>query len=81
MRSGLDVARMMLAGASAVEIASAVQLRGYSVLSEAVAELTRYVKEKGVGATELVGLAADARKTFADMPPKPDNWRNYIPKP
>jgi dihydroorotate dehydrogenase len=78
-QSGLDVARMMLAGASAVEIASAVQLRGYSVLSDAVAEFTRYLTEKNVSATDLIGRAADARKTFAAMPPKPDNWRRYVP--
>ena len=42
-QSGLDVARMMLAGASAVEIASAVMLRGYGVLSDALAEFERYL--------------------------------------
>src|SRR5215212_4153009 len=42
-QNGLDVARMMLAGASAVEVASAVQLRGYSVLSDAVAEFGGYL--------------------------------------
>jgi dihydroorotate dehydrogenase (NAD+) catalytic subunit len=78
-QSGLDVARMMLAGASAVEIASAVQLRGYSVLSDALAEFERYLADKSVSAMDLVGRAADARKTFADMPPKPDNWRRYVP--
>ena len=70
---------MMLAGASAVQIASAVQLRGYSVLSDAVAEFTRYLADKNVNAMDLIGRAADARKTFADMPPKPDNWRRYVP--
>jgi dihydroorotate dehydrogenase len=78
-QSGLDVARMMLAGASAVEIASAVQLRGYSVLSDALAEFGGYLTEKKISARDLVGRAADARKTFAAMPPRPDNWRNYIP--
>jgi dihydroorotate dehydrogenase (NAD+) catalytic subunit len=78
-QSGLDVARMMLAGASAVEIASAVQLRGYAVLSDALAEFERYLADKNVSAMDLVGRAADARKTFADMPPKPDNWRRYVP--
>jgi dihydroorotate dehydrogenase (NAD+) catalytic subunit len=78
-QSGLDVARMMLAGASAVEIASAVQLRGYAVLSDALAEFERYLADKNVSAMDLVGRAADVRKTFADMPPKPDNWRRYIP--
>src|SRR5689334_21279389 len=59
-QSGLDVARMMLAGASAVQIASAVQMRGYEVLSNAVAEFERYVVEKNVGAEDLIGRAADA---------------------
>ena len=78
-QNGLDVARMMLAGASAVEIASAVQLRGYDVLSNALIEFERYVAEKNVSAIDLVGRAADARKSFADMPPRPGNWRKYIP--
>ena len=79
-QSGLDVARMMLAGASAVQIASAVQLRGYEVLSNAVAEFENYLGRKNVSAMELIGRAADARKSFADMPPKPGNWRNYLPR-
>ena len=78
-QSGLDVARMMLAGASAVQIASAVQLRGYGVLSDAVADFSRYLSEKNISAMELIGRAADARKSFAEMPPRPDNWRNYLP--
>jgi dihydroorotate dehydrogenase (NAD+) catalytic subunit len=78
-QNGLDVARMMLAGASAVEIASAVPLRGYDVLSGAVAEFARYLAEKNVSAMELIGRAADARKSFAEMPSKPDNWRKYLP--
>ena len=79
-QTGLDVARMMLAGASAVQIASAVQLRGYDVLSNAVAEFENYLARKNVSAMELIGRAADARKSFADMPPKPRNWRNYLPR-
>jgi dihydroorotate dehydrogenase (NAD+) catalytic subunit len=78
-QSGLDVARMMLAGASAVEIASAVQLRGYSVLSTALDQFKRYLNDKGVTASELIGRAADNRKSFADMPPRPENWKNYVP--
>jgi dihydroorotate dehydrogenase (NAD+) catalytic subunit len=78
-QDGLDVARMMLAGASAVEMASAVQLRGYDVLSGALAEFAHYLSEKNVSAMELIGRAADTRKSFAEMPPKPDNWRKYIP--
>ncbi len=78
-QGGLDVARMMLAGASAVEIASAVQLRGYDVLSDALVEFDRYLDRKSIDATALIGRAADARKSFAEMPRKQDNWKNYIP--
>lgn len=78
-QTGLDIARMMLAGASAVQMASAVMLRGYGVLSDALAEFERYLGEKNIAAADLIGRAADSRKTFADMPPRPDNWRNYIP--
>jgi dihydroorotate dehydrogenase (NAD+) catalytic subunit len=77
--SGHDVARMMLAGASAVELSSQVMLRGFGVLSEAITELDAYLTRKGLTAADLIGRAADSRKRFADMPPRPDNWRNYIP--
>ena len=77
-RNGLDVVRMMLAGAGAVEMASAVMLRGTPVLTSALAEFDAYLQRKGMAAAALVGLAADRRKTFADMPLRPNNWKNYI---
>jgi dihydroorotate dehydrogenase (NAD+) catalytic subunit len=77
-RSGLDVARMMLAGARAVEMASAVMLRGAPVLSSALEELHTYLQRKGITATELVGVAADRRKTFADMPLRTNNWKKFV---
>lgn len=80
-RSGLDVARMMLAGAHAVEIASAVMLRGFGVLREALAEFEGYLKRKGMDARDLIGRAADARKSFASLPPLHDNWKRYVPTP
>jgi dihydroorotate dehydrogenase (NAD+) catalytic subunit len=78
-RSGLDIVRMMLAGASAVAIASPVMLRGFDILADALAELEGFLARKQVKAPELVGRAADRRKTFAQMPLRQDNWRNYIP--
>jgi dihydroorotate dehydrogenase (NAD+) catalytic subunit len=78
-QSGRDVARMMLAGASAVEISSPVMLRGFDVLRHAVAELEGYLRDKGLSAADLVGAAADKRKTFPQMPLRQDNWRKYIP--
>jgi dihydroorotate dehydrogenase (NAD+) catalytic subunit len=78
-QSGLDIARMMLAGASAVAIASPVMLRGYSLLSDALTEFDRYLGRKNLTATDLIGRAGDARKSFREMPLKNDNWKNYIP--
>jgi dihydroorotate dehydrogenase len=78
-QSGLDIARMMLAGASAVEIASPVMLRGYEILSEALRDFERYLIGKEMRAADLVGLAADRRKSFAQMPLRPDHWRGYVP--
>jgi dihydroorotate dehydrogenase (NAD+) catalytic subunit len=77
-RSGLDIARMMLAGASAVEMASAVMLRGAPVLSSALEEFDAYLQRKGMTAAQLVGVAADRRKTFPDMPLRTDNWKKYV---
>jgi dihydroorotate dehydrogenase (NAD+) catalytic subunit len=79
VQNGLDVARLMLAGASAVEITSAVMLRGFGLIERSIAELQDYLESKRLCASDLVGLAADARKTFAQMPPLEENWRNYIP--
>jgi dihydroorotate dehydrogenase len=78
-QSGLDVARMMLAGAHAVEIASAVMLRGFHVLSEALSELHRYLSRKQMHARDLIGRAADARRSFTALPPLRDNWKRYVP--
>lgn len=79
-QGGLDIARMMLAGASAVGIASPVMLRGYGVLSGALAEFDAYLARKGLDAAALIGEAVNHRKTFAQMPLRPDNWRRYIPE-
>jgi dihydroorotate dehydrogenase (NAD+) catalytic subunit len=76
---GLDVARMMLAGASAVEMSSAPMLRGFAVLSEALSTFAQYLCEKNMSAADLIGRAADSRKTFAAMPLRQDNWRDYVP--
>jgi dihydroorotate dehydrogenase (NAD+) catalytic subunit len=77
-QSGLDVARMMLAGASAVAIATPVMLRGARLIEASLAELDGYLAGKGMDAAGIVGLAADRRKTFAEMPPRPGNWRRYV---
>lgn len=77
--SGHDVARMMLAGASAVGLASAVMMRGFQVVEQAVSDLCVYCAEAGLNAEDLVGIAADQRKSFTDMPVLDDHWKNFIP--
>jgi dihydroorotate dehydrogenase (NAD+) catalytic subunit len=79
-QSGLDIARMMLSGASAVAMASAVQLRGFGLLEDSLKDFSAYLERQNLRAADLVGRAADQRKTFADMPLRTDNWRNYVPK-
>lgn len=79
-QSGLDIARMMLAGASAVAMASPVMLRGYDLLAAALTEFGEYLSRKNLHAAELIGHAADRRKSFTDLPFRRDNWRNYVPR-
>lgn len=78
-QSGLDIARMMLSGASAVEMSSSVMLRGFDLLTGAIEEFSGYLQRKNVTATDLIGRAADQRQTFPQRPLKTDNWKNYMP--
>ncbi|SEE19054.1 dihydroorotate dehydrogenase (NAD+) catalytic subunit [Rhizobiales bacterium GAS188] len=79
-RDGFDMARMMLAGASAVGFASAVMLRGFEVITQSLAELDTFLAGKSLDAQDLIGHAADRRKSFAEMPLRTDHWRNFVPK-
>lgn len=54
----LDVVRYMLAGATAVEIGSAVYYKGHDVFKEMTAGLSEYLKSEGFkSVSELTGLA------------------------
>ena len=77
-QTGLDIARMMLAGASAVEMSSPVMIRGSKVLSDALAQFEAYLKRKRLNASDLIGVAADKRRPFPAMPLKTDNWKKYV---
>ena len=63
-RNGLDVARFLLAGASAVEMTTAVLTDGPRALSKAIDELGAYLHDQKRTATALVGEAADQIKTY-----------------
>jgi dihydroorotate dehydrogenase len=58
-RSGLDVARFLLAGASAVQIATSVIDEGFEAIGRMTSELTTYLAGQGVDASAVVGEAAD----------------------
>jgi dihydroorotate dehydrogenase (NAD+) catalytic subunit len=55
-------------------------LRGFAVLSDAVAEFETYLCRKKISARDLIGCAADARKPYASLPPLQDKWKDYVPK-
>jgi dihydroorotate dehydrogenase (NAD+) catalytic subunit len=65
-RTGEDVARFLLAGASAVQVASSVIVEGFGALSRISAELSEYLGRQGRDAQEIVGEAADAVMTYEE---------------
>lgn len=78
-RSGADVARMLLAGASAVEMTSAVMTGGFGVLAGTIGFLDDYLSRHGMNAGDLIGRAADRVQDFADLPDRGDLWRDFVP--
>lgn len=78
-RTGLDVARFLLAGARAVEMTSAVMTGGFHAARRAVAEFADYLVRSGCSAEELVGLAADRQVGYGVQPDRPGYWRAFVP--
>src|SRR5207249_2974719 len=64
VRDGLDVARSLLAGATAVQMTSAVILDGPPALERAIRELQAYLDEQDVAASAIIGEAADHAMTY-----------------
>jgi dihydroorotate dehydrogenase len=67
VRDGGDVARLLLAGASAVQIATSVIVEGFDALARITDELAAYLAEQRVDARDLVGQAADAATTYEEI--------------
>lgn len=80
-RNGLDVARFLLAGASATEMTSAVFTGGYEVLSRAVEELGAYVASRDSSVEALLGSAADRVESYQQQADRPGWWQRFAPKP
>jgi dihydroorotate dehydrogenase (NAD+) catalytic subunit len=66
-RDGLDVARCLLAGASAVALTSVVLTDGVDALARAISSLDAYLAEQGLDAREVIGEAADSVKTYEEV--------------
>ena len=66
VRDGLDVVRALLAGASAVQLASVVWTNGFDALTRALDELGAYLEREGVSAADIVGEAADTVMSYEE---------------
>lgn len=79
VRSGEDVVRMALAGASAVEALSVVMHDGFGALSRVLAELKEYLERRDLTFADLVGRAADRLEGYGAQPATPGRWRDFVP--
>lgn len=77
-RSGLDVIRMLLAGARAVQMTSAAMAGGPGALARAVAEVTTYAETRDLRLADIVGHAADRIQRYSDRPLRREVWREFV---
>ncbi|MGH7042274.1 MAG: dihydroorotate dehydrogenase, partial [Acetobacteraceae bacterium] len=78
-RSGADVARLALAGASAVEVLSVVMAEGFGALARILAELDALLAARTTNFADLIGRAADGQQSYAAQPPLNARWRAFVP--
>jgi dihydroorotate dehydrogenase (fumarate)/dihydropyrimidine dehydrogenase (NAD+) subunit PreA len=63
-----DVVQFIMAGASSVQVCSAVMVKGYSVITRMMEGLDRFLDEKGYKSTrDIIGIATRAAHTYQDM--------------
>jgi dihydroorotate dehydrogenase (NAD+) catalytic subunit len=79
VRDGKDVARMALAGASAVEVLSMVMHDGFRAISRTIAELEDFLTARRLSFTALIGQTADRLAAYGASPARPDRWRDFVP--
>jgi dihydroorotate dehydrogenase (NAD+) catalytic subunit len=66
-RDGRDVARFLLAGASAVQMTTVVMTEGPAALTGAIEELEEYLSEQDADAAGIIGEAADNVMTYEQV--------------
>ncbi len=79
VRTGLDAARMMLSGASAIEMTSAIITGGFGVITDTIGELEEYLSSKQCAAVDIVGRAADKLSSYGEQKSRPGYWKNFVP--
>jgi dihydroorotate dehydrogenase len=79
VRSGGDLARLALAGASAGEVMSVVIAEGFGALTRILDELTGFLDARDLTFAALIGRAADARRGYAEQPALNARWRSFVP--
>jgi dihydroorotate dehydrogenase len=77
-RSGLDLARFLLAGASAVQVSSAILTGGFAAIARMNEELASYLARKGLAARDLIGRAADQVGSYAEQKRRPGYWKQFV---
>jgi dihydroorotate dehydrogenase (NAD+) catalytic subunit len=79
VRSGEDLARLALAGASAGEVLSVVMAEGFGALGRILAELDAFLDRRDLAFADLIGRAADARRFYGELPALSGRWRSFVP--
>jgi dihydroorotate dehydrogenase len=77
-RSGEDLARFLLSGASGVQVTSAIFTGGFGVITRMIAELNAYLERKNLTAQDLIGRAADQIGSYAEQQSRPDYWKSFV---
>ena len=79
VRSGGDVLRMALCGASATELLSVVMHEGFGGLTRVLNELDSFLAARDLTFRNLIGRSADALTTYGEQPETPGRWRDFVP--
>jgi dihydroorotate dehydrogenase (NAD+) catalytic subunit len=79
VRSGADVVRMALVGASATELCSVVMHEGFGGLARVIAELDAWLAARGMRFSELIGRAADALQGYGAQAEVVGRWKAFVP--
>jgi dihydroorotate dehydrogenase (NAD+) catalytic subunit len=79
VRSGGDVLRMALCGASAVEVLSVIMHEGFGGLTRIIREMDVFLTGRDLTFRDLIGRTADALAGYGEQADNPGRWRDFVP--